>query len=240
MLVLVSCFLIQSSLVYFDESDSEPLSDAAREGRRIWHRHNCQSCHQFYGFGGFLGPDLTNATQRLTPERLEHLLTVGSEQMPSFNLSSDEIEAFSAFLAAMNDTGRGQARFAGEDPALRLLQAIEQELAVSDDANAIEGFNLFMSRGCQGCHIQFGQASTTAPDLIDVGDRLIYSEIMEVLENGRLPGMPAPSLSSQGRELTYEFLMWLGEHRAVLRATAAEPTPSDGVTWPEVPWWEFR
>ena len=123
---------------------------------------------------------------------------------------------------------------------MKIPQAIEQELAVSDDANAIEGFNLFMGRGCQGCHIQFGQASTTAPDLIDVGDRLIYSEIMEVLENGRLPGMPAPSLSSQGRELTYEFLMWLGEHRAVLRATAAEPTPSDGVTWPEVPWWEFR
>ncbi len=120
------------------------------------------------------------------------------------------------------------------------FQAIEQELTVSDDANAIEGFTLFMSRGCQGCHIQLGQASTTAPDLIDVGDRLMYSQIMEVLEYGRLPGMPAPSLSAQGRELTCEFLMWLGEHRAVLRAAAAEDKESDGVAWPQVPWWEFR
>ena len=85
---LVACFVIQSCLVYFDPSPAPGLTNAARQGRRIWHTHNCQSCHQLYGFGGFLGPDLTNATERLTPARLEHLLTVGSREMPAWSASA--------------------------------------------------------------------------------------------------------------------------------------------------------
>ena len=55
-----------------------PLDDLARAGRALWHDHNCQTCHQIYGFGGFLGPDVTNGAQRLgdadgTPEALAEL-----------------------------------------------------------------------------------------------------------------------------------------------------------------------
>ncbi len=70
---LALAFVVQTGLVYTDDTaDNLPsLSEEAQEGWWLWHHHNCQSCHQFFGYGGFLGPDLTNAADRLTDERLQ-------------------------------------------------------------------------------------------------------------------------------------------------------------------------
>ncbi|MHC4841723.1 MAG: c-type cytochrome, partial [Planctomycetota bacterium] len=91
MATLVACFATQTYLVYSDPTgeQNEALSEQALAGREIWLGKNCQSCHQLYGFGGFLGPDLTNAAPRLEQNRLKELLTVGSRQMPAFNLSDE-------------------------------------------------------------------------------------------------------------------------------------------------------
>ena len=35
-------------------------SEKAVSGRIVWQKYNCQSCHQLYGLGRYLGPDLTN------------------------------------------------------------------------------------------------------------------------------------------------------------------------------------
>ena len=67
--VLVLCFLVQSVLVYTDHVDLE-LSAKAIEGRRLYHESACQVCHQLWGQGGFLGPDLTNAASRVDETRL--------------------------------------------------------------------------------------------------------------------------------------------------------------------------
>ena len=85
MLGLVGIFLVQTWMVYTDPVGREaaPLTAEASRGQEVWHRYNCQSCHQLYGFGGFLGPDLTNAARHLTDERLDSVLTDGSEIMPA-------------------------------------------------------------------------------------------------------------------------------------------------------------
>ncbi len=242
---LVACFVIQTCLVYLDPSESPPLSETANEGRRIWHRYNCQSCHQFYGFGGFLGPDLTNASPRLTPQRLHRLLTEGSGLMPAYGLPANEIAAVGAFLSAMNETGQGQAKvrlrgFGQEAPAGRLIHTIQNAVAEAGDVKAAKGFNLFMVKGCQGCHIPFERSFTTAPDLLTVSDGLDRKEIMKVLRKGRPPGMPPPALSPQEREAMYEFLSWLGDHQYSLRRRSRIPARDGEVFWSEVPWWEFR
>ncbi len=143
---LVACFVSLSGLVYFDPAPGPALSEVAREGRRIWHDHNCQSCHQLYGFGGFLGPDLTNAALRVRPERLRRLLVEGSGVMPAFGLTTSEIDAVDAFLEAMNETGQGQAKAAlldtTEDPSRRMMDAISQMIADSDDAELCDGLNV--------------------------------------------------------------------------------------------------
>lgn len=240
MIILVTCFVIQTCLVYFDATESSPLSQLASKGRKIWHQNNCQSCHQFYGFGGFLGPDLTNVSERLIPERLEQLLTEGSLQMPAFHMPPEEITAINAFLIAMNETGRGQARFGGDGPAARLVRGIKQKLVTDENPMASLGYGMFESRGCQGCHIERLNPSLVVPNLMDVSERLTRAEIMEVLENGRMPKMLRPFLTDEGREQTLEFLFWLGENRVDLQATADDSARENSVQWMKVPWWEFR
>lgn len=83
---LVLCFGVQSFLVYTDDTGRkrEPLDPLAQKGRVVWQKNNCQSCHQIHGFGGYLGPDLTNAVPGISREVLEAFLRTGPKQMPSF------------------------------------------------------------------------------------------------------------------------------------------------------------
>lgn len=242
---LVACFVIQTGFVYLDPSQSPPLSEKANEGRRLWHRYNCQGCHQFYGFGGFLGPDLTNAAPRVSPQRLHRLLTEGSGLMPAYGLPADEIAAVGEFLSAMNETGQGQARvglaaLGREDPAGRLVRTIRSAVAETNDANTASGLNLFILRGCQGCHIPFGRSFAVPPDVLTAFNRLDRTEIEKVLRDGRLPGMPPPVLSSREREEMYEFLGWLGDHQySLLKRSWVQTGDGDGA-WSTISWWEYR
>lgn len=63
--LLVATFAIQTALVYSDER-ADGLSEPAIRGRELWYANACQVCHQVYGNGGFLGPDLTNAARSVT------------------------------------------------------------------------------------------------------------------------------------------------------------------------------
>ena len=85
--VLVACFAVQTGLVYSDDVDLQ-LSQQAIEGRRLFHEKACQVCHQLWGQGGFLGPDLTNSASRVDETRLASLLSVGSGQMPALHFDS--------------------------------------------------------------------------------------------------------------------------------------------------------
>ena len=57
MIGLVLIFFVQTWFVYTDPAGrrTPALSREATLGQKVWHDHNCQSCHQLYGFGGFLG-----------------------------------------------------------------------------------------------------------------------------------------------------------------------------------------
>ncbi len=222
MVVLLICFVIQSALVYTDPSSSPPLSEKALEGRRIWHQNNCQACHQIYGFGGFFGPDLTNASQRIAPQRMQQILTSGSGLMPAFNLNEDEIAAIDEYLKALNETGTGQAKAklasgGSANPVMQLIKKIQEGAGNTNNQNIQSGFTLFMGKGCQGCHLPFGIPQTEAPDLFTVLDRLNKDEIFKVLSEGSDPKMPNPGLSQQQQQEVYEFLEWLNDDQNNVR-----------------------
>ena len=244
MVILVICFGIQSALVYTDPSSSPPLTAKAHAGRNLWHQYNCQSCHQIYGFGGFLGPDLTNASQRIAPLRMQQVLTSGSGLMPAFNLNEVEIAAINEYLKALNETGVGQAKAklvggGSADPVMHLIMNIQREANNSNSPNIISGFQLFMSKGCQGCHIPFGIPQTEAPDLFTVMDRLDENEILKLLTEGRLPKMPNPGLSQQEKQAVYDFIVWLNDEREAL-LNSDQSAPQELVNfWDDPPWWEF-
>ena len=111
LLSLVLAFLIQTYLVYSDATGLKTgkLSVSASHGRKIWLKNNCQSCHQIYGFGGFLGPDLTNTAFEYDAEDLRTILQIGPGKMPSIKISKLEAKSLRAYFKELNKTGRSQA-----------------------------------------------------------------------------------------------------------------------------------
>jgi nitric oxide reductase subunit C len=247
--VLVLAFVVQSGLVYTDPPGTVILEGKALAGRQIWQRENCQACHQIYGFGGFLGPDLTNAAARMERSQLDEMLTVGRKQMPAFGFEPDEIDSVWAFLVALNKTGAGQARHpdlaraagapvksrvdAGSTPGAALAQAADEH----EDKDVAVGLRLFQTRTCIACHVLFARSAIGAPDLSLTASKLSSEEILAVLENGKMPLMPPAALSPEERLQVLAFIDFLGEYRA---------TRLDKVTgkarsfWVTLPWWEYE
>lgn len=95
-----------SGFVYTSEGPSKEAapSPAALAGIQLWQDKNCQSCHQLYGLGGYMGPDLTNVARR-GDQYMSSFLKSGTERMPDFQLSEAEIDQICAFLHWANQSG---------------------------------------------------------------------------------------------------------------------------------------
>jgi nitric oxide reductase subunit C len=251
---LVAAFATQGFLVYADElgNGSVRLAPLADQGRRLWLAHNCSACHQIHGFGGFLGPDLTNAAQRVPRTRLDEILTAGSLQMPAFHLTPAEIDGIEAYLRALDQTGQGQARSTVPPPVDRVLAVIEDHLAGNgsvavaeasappaspDHAAVRRGHGLFLGR-CTACHVPMRATSlgvALAPDPTRIAERLTREQIEQTLVEGRLSrGMPPAGLDAEQRRDVIAFLEWLAREREALCAAGCA---SETVG---LPWWEFR
>ena len=85
-------------------------SKEADQGKMIWQQKNCTSCHQIYGLGGHLGPDLTNVISKRPKAYIEAFLKSGTDVMPNFNLSQAEIDALMAYLTAIDQSGQSDPR----------------------------------------------------------------------------------------------------------------------------------
>lgn len=110
--VLCIAFAAFSCSIYFEPLFYAPLNTSettiAAKGQLVWQRNNCQTCHQLYGLGGYLGPDLTNITSAPGKGDLFVIATMrsGNAMMPSYNLSEDEEQQLVAFLRCVDKTGK--------------------------------------------------------------------------------------------------------------------------------------
>ena len=165
--VLAASFVVQTGLVYSDDVDIR-LSAEAVEGRRLFHEGSCQVCHQLWGQGGFLGPDLTNAASRVDETRLSSLLTVGSGQMPAFGFDDEQIRAIGTFLEEIDrpEVGRGQLRLGDASAGTTPQAAFDASVAAAGPPpDALAGFELFRSGICSTCHFPFQTSIVNAPDV---------------------------------------------------------------------------
>jgi nitric oxide reductase subunit C len=243
--VLVASFVVQTGLVYSDDVDLV-LSSEAVEGRRLYHEYACQTCHQLWGQGGFLGPDLTNAASRVDETRLVSLLTVGSGQMPALNFDERQIMRMGAFLREIDSpsVGRGQLRMG--DPNAGTTPQAAFEAAVVDASpprDVAAGFETFRSGICTACHFPFQRSIVGAPDLSTAVERFGDDVLNDVLSNGRpQAGMPppAPALSQQQRSDLVAYLRWLNTNRGLLSDASDAIQAGRSLDWGALPWWEFR
>ena len=108
-----------------------PLTELERRGLAVWRGNNCQACHQIYGFGGFLGPDLTNRVTDATPDaEFRAILEEGARSMPAFQMPPADQEAVLSFLRAVNRTGQSQptplATIEGVSPIIHFERIAEE------------------------------------------------------------------------------------------------------------------
>lgn len=86
---------------------SVTLSAKAQQGQALWQQNNCFSCHQLYGLGGYLGPDLTNtySAKGKGGEYIKALINSGIKSMPKFDFNEEEKDALATFLKEVDATG---------------------------------------------------------------------------------------------------------------------------------------
>ena len=108
-LILIVGFVIYNCVLYsqtpFDETPT--LSQSALSGAVLYQKHNCTACHQMYGLGGYLGPDLTNAASNgeNAEQRIKTFLSLGYKSMPKYDFTDDELENMIQFLIEVDETG---------------------------------------------------------------------------------------------------------------------------------------
>jgi nitric oxide reductase subunit C len=110
-LSLFATFMAYSMYVYTAGTQvPQPISldDRVSAGQRLFQENNCIACHQFYGLGGYMGPDLTNviSTAGKGPLYASAFIKNGTGRMPNFGLTDEETDALVAFLTYVDAAGR--------------------------------------------------------------------------------------------------------------------------------------
>lgn len=105
-IVLSAAFLTYSFILYRADVPEPQVADkTAQKGKLVWQQKNCQACHQLYGLGGHLGPDLTNVYAKRNESYIRAFLKVGTPVMPDFHLTKNEMDELIAFFKYVNTTG---------------------------------------------------------------------------------------------------------------------------------------
>ena len=109
LLLLTTLFFVYNFFIYTDNSSygNIHLSEKAIRGENLWLKNNCNSCHQIYGLGGYLGPDLTNAYsfREGNENYLKSMFNSGIKAMPQFHFNKIEKEELVQFLKEIDQTG---------------------------------------------------------------------------------------------------------------------------------------
>lgn len=109
LLLLLCLFLVYNYIIYTSKENYGKihLSQKAINGENIWLKNNCNSCHQLYGLGGYLGPDLTNvySFRKKNVSHLKFMFNSGIKNMPQFNFNEKEKEELIQFLKEIDQTG---------------------------------------------------------------------------------------------------------------------------------------
>lgn len=86
------------------------VNNEADRGKLSWQKYNCNACHQVYGLGGYMGPDLTNVYSAKGSAYIQAFLKNGTTTMPNFRLSGREITELTAFLESIDASGKSDPK----------------------------------------------------------------------------------------------------------------------------------
>lgn len=156
------------------EGDSEAGALLFRESR-------CVTCHLVEGKGGYLAPELSGITSKVSKEWLYSWIKnthyfQPKTQMPQFNFSEQQVIDIVAYL---------WEEFQGD--VLEVPGEFENISGFDKDPESLvnQGRKVFMESGCTGCHTKSGiEQGRIAPDLTALASRdeegLNWGEVQDV------------------------------------------------------------
>jgi nitric oxide reductase subunit C len=108
--VLLFFFITYNIVLYTgntSKSNASLMSKEALKGEMIWQQNNCTSCHQLYGLGGYLAPDLTNIISNKEKGKAyaKAFFNSGVKSMPKFDFTEEEKNNLISFLEHVDKTG---------------------------------------------------------------------------------------------------------------------------------------
>lgn len=110
-LFLFALYAAYSFWIYRDGTQSKlsfpaPQQALIDEGKQLYQQYNCAACHQLYGLGGYLGPELTTAysDKGRGEGYMRALLISGGQRMPNFHFSNTQVDALIAYLKYVDTT----------------------------------------------------------------------------------------------------------------------------------------
>lgn len=109
-LSLFAAFIVYSMYVYTAGTQAPQafaFNGEVKAGQRLFQENNCTACHQLYGLGGYMGPDLTNVISATGKGPLYAAVFIrnGTGKMPNFHLTDKEVDALVAFLKYVDVAG---------------------------------------------------------------------------------------------------------------------------------------
>ena len=114
-LLFILFYFVYTYFVYTQKSVSKDanktISPLAHKGKKVFQKYNCISCHQLYGLGGYLGPDLTNVISAKEPHYVRSIIKNPAKllgettKMPNLNVTDDEIDHLVEFLYSADSSG---------------------------------------------------------------------------------------------------------------------------------------
>lgn len=107
-IVYCVAFVFYSSYVYTAGTEAAhvpPMSEPARHGQALFQEHNCIACHQFYGLGGYMGPDLTNVISNRGAAYAGVFIANGTTRMPNLGINAEDTAALVSYLEFVDTTG---------------------------------------------------------------------------------------------------------------------------------------
>lgn len=192
----------------------DQITEDVIQGKKIWHKYNCNDCHTILGFGGYYAPDMTKAYYRLGANNIisivmnpERVYKDSFRKMPHLGVTRDEAEKLVAFLHWVADIeNRGWPP--QDEKYVRAAKLREKEPTKLDKATLVLG-------ACGGCHMYQNQGRDIAGDFDDIAKEITYDRetlVRFILDPQSVKpdvGMPPQNVSRDTAEKIADFILSL-------------------------------
>ena len=193
---------------------TDKITDQVVQGKKVWHKYNCNDCHTILGFGGYYAPDMTKAYYRLGEGNIVHVVMNPEKvykdsfrKMPQLGVTEAEAKDLVAFL-------KWTAEIENRKWPPQDEKYVRAARAKAAEAREVPRTDLVLG-ACGGCHSFANQGRDVAGDLADLARTNNYDRetmIRFMLDPAAVSpgsGMPPQQLSREKAELIADFVLGL-------------------------------